>query len=60
MKRALAGRAERAASRCPRASSFVDIDRDTGKLAAPGCPRVIREAFLAGTEPTETCELHRY
>ena len=39
---------------------FVDIDKDNGKLAAPGCPRVIREAFLPGTEPTEVCELHKY
>ena len=51
MKRALAGRAERRV-RGARGHHFVDIDRDTGKLATPGCPRVIHEAFLAGTEPT--------
>jgi hypothetical protein len=39
---------------------WLDIDRDNGTLALPGCPRVIREAFLPGTEPTETCELHKY
>jgi penicillin-binding protein 1B len=39
---------------------FADIDRDTGKLATPGCPRVFREAFLAGSEPTETCKLHYF
>jgi penicillin-binding protein 1B len=39
---------------------WVEIDRDTGKLALPGCPRVMREAFVAGTEPTEVCELHRF
>ena len=39
---------------------FVAIDRDTGKLAQPGCPRVLSEAFIAGTEPTEGCELHRF
>jgi membrane carboxypeptidase/penicillin-binding protein len=39
---------------------FVTIDRDTGKLAQPGCPRVMNEAFIAGTEPTEACELHRF
>ena len=33
--------------------SFADIDRGTGLLAVPGCARVIHEAFLAGTEPTE-------
>jgi penicillin-binding protein 1B len=39
---------------------FVAIDRDTGKLAQPACPRVISEAFIPGTEPTEACELHRF
>ena len=39
---------------------FVAIDRDTGRLAQPGCPRILREAFIAGTEPTEACELHRF
>jgi penicillin-binding protein 1B len=44
----------------PEGITWADIDRDTGKLAEPGCPRVIREAFLAGTEPTDVCELHRF
>ncbi len=39
---------------------FADIDTDTGKLAGPGCPRVIREGFLPGTVPTEVCDLHKY
>ncbi len=39
---------------------FVTIDRDTGKLAQPACPRVINEAVLAGTAPAEACELHRF
>ena len=39
---------------------FVTIDRDTGKLAQPGCPRTLSEAFIAGTEPAEACELHRF
>jgi penicillin-binding protein 1B len=39
---------------------FVTIDRDTGRLAQPACPRVVNEAFLAGTEPIDACELHRY
>jgi penicillin-binding protein 1B len=39
---------------------YADIDKDNGKLAAPGCPRVIREAFLPGTVPTEVCDLHKY
>jgi penicillin-binding protein 1B len=44
----------------PDGITFVEIDRDNGKLAVPGCPRIFREAFLTGTEPTETCPLHRY
>ena len=51
MKRALAG-TPNMPFEAPEGVSFVDIDPDTGKLAVPGCPRVIREAFLAGTEPT--------
>ena len=43
----------------PSGVSFADIDSDTGKLALPGCPRTITESFLAGTEPTDFCELHR-
>ena len=39
---------------------FVDIDKDTGKLATPNCPHVFRESFLAGTEPTELCPLHSF
>src|SRR5207247_5250854 len=44
----------------PEGISFVDIDPDTGKIALPGCPRVFREAFLAGTEPVQACDLHRF
>ena len=57
MTRALAGRANVTFS-APDDISFVDIDRDTGKIAAPGCPRIFKEAFLTGTEPTEVCQLH--
>ena len=46
MTRALAGRANSDVS-VPEGISFLDIDRDTGKIAAPGCPRVFREAFLS-------------
>jgi len=58
MTRALAGRAGDEFA-VPEGISFVDIDKDTGKLAVPACPRVFHEAFLAGTEPTQACELHR-
>jgi penicillin-binding protein 1B len=43
----------------PEGITFAQIDRTTGKLAVPGCPNTINESFLAGTEPTEYCELHR-
>jgi penicillin-binding protein 1B len=44
----------------PEGIAWAEIDRDTGKLAGPGCPRPMREAFLTGTEPAEACELHRF
>ncbi len=59
MMRALAGRADVPLAQ-PEMLLFVDIDRDNGRLARPGCPRILREAFLPGTEPTEVCELHKY
>ena len=59
MKAALAGRAN-VPFEAPEGISFVDIDPDTGKIAAPACPRVIREAFIPGTEPVQVCELHRF
>ncbi|MGH9257541.1 MAG: PBP1A family penicillin-binding protein [Vicinamibacterales bacterium] len=59
MKKALAGRPS-VAFDVPGGLTFVEIDRDTGKLALPGCPRVYDESFLSGTEPTEYCELHRW
>ena len=59
MTRALAGRGN-VAFTVPEGVSFVDIDRDTGRVAAPGCPRVFREAFMAGTEPSEVCALHSW
>jgi penicillin-binding protein 1B len=59
MMAALAGRPNTSFAPPP-GVSFVTIDRDTGKLAQPACPRIISEAFLAGTEPAEACELHRF
>jgi penicillin-binding protein 1B len=44
----------------PPGIAWVDIDRDTGKLATAVCPRVMHEAFLAGSEPTDPCDLHRW
>jgi penicillin-binding protein 1B len=57
MKSALAGRPS-VAFDVPEGVSFAEIDRDTGKLATPGCPRTYNESFLTGTEPTEYCDLH--
>jgi penicillin-binding protein 1B len=59
MQRALAGHADRAFD-VPDSINFVDIDRDTGATASPGCLRVFSESFLIGTEPTEACEVHRF
>jgi len=58
MKAALAGHPN-VAFTVPEGITFAEIDRDTGKLAQPGCPRTFSESFLTGTEPTEYCELHR-
>jgi penicillin-binding protein 1A len=59
MMRALGGRPN-VPFEAPEGIAFADIDRDTGKVAAPGCPRVFRESFLVGTAPTETCTLHSF
>ena len=58
MTRALAGRGSIPFDP-PDGVNFVDIDADTGKRATPSCPKVISEAFITGTEPTELCELHK-
>ena len=47
-------RARRPAERAVRGAAgveFATIDADTGQLATPNCPRVVQEAFLAGTRP---------
>jgi penicillin-binding protein 1B len=59
MKRA-AGAGRGAEFEPPDGIVYVDIDRDTGRLAAPGCPRILREAFLANEEPFEPCTLHTF
>ena len=59
MMGALAGRVS-LAFEPPDGITYVDIDRDTGKLLQPGCPRAYSEAFLIGTEPTEACTLHKF
>src|SRR4030095_14160312 len=59
MKDALAGHTSTSCA-APEGITFVEIDPETGKLAAPGCPKRFNEAFIAGTEPTQICELHRF
>ena len=59
MKSAVAGRTS-GTFEVPEGITFTEIDRDTGKLALPTCPRVYNESFATGTEPTEYCELHRW
>jgi len=60
MARATAGLPAAAFSPAPFGISFAEIDRDTGMLASPGCPRLRTEAFLAGTEPTAVCDQHGF
>jgi penicillin-binding protein 1B len=42
----------------PETVTFRDVDPGTGKLAGTWCPLRVREAFLAGTEPRDTCSEH--
>jgi penicillin-binding protein 1B len=58
MKAALAGREPRPFDVPAEGIVFIDIDKDTGLLATPGCPKVIAEAFIPGTEPQERCSVH--
>ncbi|HZT75997.1 MAG TPA: PBP1A family penicillin-binding protein [Vicinamibacterales bacterium] len=58
MKAATAGRSS-VPFDVPDGVSFVDICAESGKLPTPLCPKTIHESFVAGTEPTQTCELHR-
>jgi penicillin-binding protein 1B len=58
MKNALAGRTS-VPFTVPDGIAFAEIDAETGKLATSLCPKVIRESFIAGTEPHEVCDVHR-
>jgi penicillin-binding protein 1B len=59
MRRSLAGH-DNVTFEVPEGVSFIEVDRDTGRMALPTCPRVTNEAFMAGTEPLEICDLHRW
>jgi penicillin-binding protein 1B len=58
MKAALSGRKPSPFPPPPEGIVFVDIDRETGLLARPECPRTRSEAFVAGTEPRVPCFAH--
>jgi penicillin-binding protein 1B len=57
MKRATVG-AKPKGFRAPPGVAFADIDRESGLLATPSCPRVLREAFIAGAVPVDHCLWH--
>jgi penicillin-binding protein 1B len=57
MKGALGGQPDRSFP-VPPGVGFALIDKDTGRLALPNCPKQINEAFLAGTEPQQFCDVH--
>ncbi len=59
MKAATAGRGSPQFA-APEGISFVEIDRDSGKLATPNCTRTFTESFITGTEPLEICPLHGF
>ena len=42
-------------SSVPEGIVFVDIDKDTGKLATPACPQVFREASSPAPSPPRLC-----
>jgi membrane carboxypeptidase/penicillin-binding protein len=37
----------------------AEIDPESGEIATPACPESRDEVFIAGTEPVESCSLHR-
>ena len=37
---------------------MAEIDPESGFLATTACPQTLREAYLTGTAPKETCPLH--
>jgi penicillin-binding protein 1A len=44
----------------PSGITSVDVCTESGKLATPFCPKVRREYFIVGTEPTEKCDIHSF
>ncbi len=56
-KGALAGRGS-VPFEVPDGISWVDIDKESGKLPGAYCPKIIAAPFAAGTEPVKICDLH--
>ncbi|MGE5284529.1 MAG: PBP1A family penicillin-binding protein [Actinomycetota bacterium] len=44
--------------RPPSGVEFAEIDPESGLLATTACPQTLREAYLSGTAPKESCPLH--
>ena len=44
--------------RPPEGIEFAEIDPESGFLATSACPQTLREAYLSGTAPKESCPLH--
>ncbi len=42
----------------PSGITSADVCVESGKLATPFCPKVRKEYFIVGTEPTEKCNVH--
>ena len=57
MKRATVGLKPKGFT-APRGVVYANIDRESGLLATERCPRVTREAFLAGAVPLDYCLWH--
>jgi penicillin-binding protein 1B len=45
--------------RVPSGVVTAEICSESGELAGPACPHVRNEVFIAGTEPTTMCSMHR-
>ncbi len=58
MEAALKGRPARPFVR-PDGLVDVEVCALSGKLPGPDCPHRVTELFIAGTEPTETCDVHQ-
>jgi hypothetical protein len=42
----------------PEGVDSIIIDSDTLEVATPSCPETREEVYVAGSEPTQICELH--